>query len=216
MNEVRMKGRSVDEAVDAALQVLGIAKEEASVKVIKEGKSGILGVFGGEEAEVEVSQKGSSAEKGKAVLQDILDKAGFTTIVSVTKEEKGRLFLEVKGEDLGRIIGRDGAALDALQTLVSSILSRGSRRRELVTVDAADYRKRREEKLGRIAREAVDDAIKRGGEVSLPPMSAVERRAVHIAVKEDGRASSISKGEGASRRVVITPTGGGSGEGARP
>lgn len=205
MRDIKMKGRSVEEAVEAALQVLGASKDEVQVKVLKEGKSGVLGVFGGEAAEVEVALKEDSTEKGKRILQDILDKMGFLTIVSVAKKEAERLFLEIKGEDLGRIIGRDGATLDALQTIVSSILSRSTRKRELISIDAAGYRERRAEKLRRIAEEAITEALGKGGEVVLPPMSARDRREVHLTVQEDGRATSYSKGEGAERRVIIAP-----------
>ena len=205
MREVKMKGRSVEEAVEAALQVLGAAKDEVQVKVLKEGKGGVLGVFGGEEAEVEVTLKEDSTEKGKRILQEILDKTGFLTIVSAAKGEEGRLSLEVKGEDLGRIIGRDGATLDALQTIVSAILSRSTRKRELVSIDAAGYRKRRGEKLRRVAEEAITEALEKGREVVLPPMSARDRREVHLTAQEDGRTISYSKGEGGDRRVVIAP-----------
>jgi len=204
MDAVRMKGRNVEVAVEAALQVLGARREDVDVKVLKEGKGGVLGVFGGEDAEVEVSIKANIEERGTRVLQDILDKAGFDTMVSSNGEKDERLQLEIKGEDMGRIIGKEGATLDALQILVSSILSRGEQKRRNVTIDAEGYRKRREDKMRDLAKDAIEEAVKKGGEVILPPMDASDRRAVHIAVKEDSRVTSFSRGEGPGRRVVIS------------
>jgi len=201
----------VEDAVEAAIQVLGISRSEADVKVINEGRAGVLGVFGGQEAEVEVSPLGSTAEMAKGILQELLDRAGFMTLVSIQGEEKGRSRLEIKGEDLGRIIGKEGAALDAIQTLTSAILSRKLHRRAYVSVDAAGYRDKRSEKLKRAASEAIEEALQKGGEVALPPMSARDRREVHLAVKDDGRASSVSRGQGATRRVIVVPQGEGEG-----
>ena len=75
MSSVKMKGRTVEEATEAALQVLSARRDEVDVKVLKEGKGAVLGIFGGEEAEVEVSLSIESAEKGRRVLQEILDLA---------------------------------------------------------------------------------------------------------------------------------------------
>lgn len=204
MSSVKMKGRTVEEATEAALQVLSARRDEVDVKVLKEGKGAVLGIFGGEEAEVEVSLSIESAEKGRRVLQEILDLAGFIALVSVVREEGDYLYLEVKGEDMGRIIGKNGATLTALQILVSSILSRQAQKRCSVLIDAEGYRKRQEERAARIATEAIDEAVSAGKEVTLPPMDAAERRLVHMAVKEDGRATSFSRGEGSDRRIVIS------------
>lgn len=217
MDSVKMKGRNVEEAVAAALEVLGAKKEEVDIVVLKEGKGGVLGMFGGEDAEVEVSKAGSPAEKAKSILQEILDLAGFTTSVSIEVGDDGQSLLEVKGDDLGRIIGKDGATLIALQTILSSILSRKAGRRESVYIDAQGYKKRRGEKMKSIATDAIEEALSRNKEVILPPMPAPDRREVHMAIQEDGRATSFSQGEGSERRIVVSPNpSSGPAEGGRP
>ncbi|MEE8637718.1 MAG: Jag N-terminal domain-containing protein, partial [Candidatus Margulisiibacteriota bacterium] len=113
MKRMRMKGKTVDEAVSAALAVLGGEKDKSKVVIISEGKVGMLGVIGGEEAEVEVVLRESVEEDAKQVLQEILDKMAFLAVVEGQKDEEG-VQLDIKGEDMGRIIGKEGATLKAL------------------------------------------------------------------------------------------------------
>ncbi len=207
MSKVTMKGKNVEDAVAAALEVLGATRDDVDVRVINEGKSGVLGMFGGQEAEVEVSRKEETKERARKVLQEILDKAGFVSIVSALDEDADRVYLEIKGDDMGRIIGKEGAALEALQTIVSAILSKSAQKRKYVSIDAAGYKKKKEEKIRRAAEEAIAEALDRKKEVLLPPMSAADRRVVHIVAKEDGRVTTLSRGEGSSRRVAIAPLG---------
>lgn len=211
MKEIKMKGRNVEEAIESATQVLGVAREEVDVKVLKEGRGGVLGVFGGEEAEVLVSLKEALGEKAKGQLQAILDKTGFATLVSLVKEDKESVYLEIKGEDMGRIIGKDGAMLSALEIILSAILSRSAQGRVFAHVEASGYQQKREEKLRETVKEAIKEAIENGKEVVLQPMDAKNRREAHIIAKEDGRVSSYSRGEGIERRVIISPSRNGEG-----
>ena len=105
MKSIIMKGKSVDEAVEAALAVLGVDKNKVNVNVITEGKPAVMGIIGGEEAEVEVVEQGSAAEEANQSLQNILDKMGLLAIAEVAGEVEGEVKLAVKGEDMGRIIG---------------------------------------------------------------------------------------------------------------
>ena len=205
MKEIKMKGRNVEDAVSVAIQVLGVNREDVNVKVLNEGRSGVLGVFGGEEAEVLVSTKEALGEKAQGELQAILDKTGFMALVSIVKEEAESIYLEIKGEDMGRIIGKDGAMLGALETILSAILSKTAQGRVFAHIEAAGYQQKREEKLRETVKMAIDDALDAGKDVMLSPMDPKSRREVHLIVKEDGRASSLSKGEGIERRIVISP-----------
>ncbi len=200
-----MKGKTVEEAIEAGLKVLGISRENAEIKVISEGKAGVLGVFGAEEAEVEIGPKISIGEEAKEILAAILDRMGFVTLVSLVSGAEDSPFLEIKGDDLGRIIGKEGTTLEALGLLVSSMLSRRHARKIRVIVDAAGYREKKRGKLERMADEATEEAIASGREVILPPMSAADRRAIHLAIAARQKAKSFSRGEGGLRRVVVAP-----------
>lgn len=204
MKKVTMKGKNVDEAVGSALKVLGLTKDQVDVRVIGEGKGGVLGVFGGEEAEVEVSEKMDRDEMAKTFLQDILDKMGFMALANVKGKDGDRILIEIKGEDIGRIIGKDGATLNALQSIVSTMLGRRLKERVRVTVDAEGYRERRQKAIERIAEEACKDVERLEVEKMLPPMSPSDRRFVHMWVKKHPKLASFSVGERDRRRVVIT------------
>ena len=79
MDSIKMKGRTVEEAKKAALEVLKVKEEDVSVRVINEGKAGMLGVFGGEDAEVEVTTNAADGEQAKHYLQEIF---GYECIYS--------------------------------------------------------------------------------------------------------------------------------------
>lgn len=205
MSKVIMKGKTVDEAVNGALEVLKIPKESAKIRVIDEGEPGALGVFGSREAIVEVKIKHEPEEEARIVVQEILDKMGFLTKVDVNEVISNSINLEIKGDDIPIIIGKEGSTIDALQYLVNIIINIGSENRNFVSLDAGGYRKKQELRLERIAKEAADEAIATNKEVNLPPMNAHERRIVHMFVKNMDNVSTVSRGERADRSVVIVP-----------
>ena len=102
------------------------------------------------------------------------------------------------------LIGRHGRTLDALQMVVSSLMSSTLRFHYPVVVDIEGYKTRRKDKLRSLARSAAARAKRQHSRVSLPPMNAYERRLIHIALAEDDGVTTHSEGEEPSRRVVIT------------
>lgn len=205
MKKIRMKGKSVDEAIEGALRVLGEEKERVDVKVLSEGKAGLLGVFGGEEAEVEARQKRTKEEDAVEVLQEILNLMGMMAAAEGAGMEGTDVMLNIKGEELGRVIGKDGATLKSIQTIVSSIVSRDFAEKVRVFVDAGGYRERHDASLIRLAKEAAKDVEQNGQEKRLPPMSAADRRVIHVALKDNDKVTTYSEGEGADRRLIIAP-----------
>ncbi|OGC21494.1 hypothetical protein A2291_03890 [candidate division WOR-1 bacterium RIFOXYB2_FULL_42_35] len=204
MKKARMKGKSVDEAVESALAVLGAKKEEATIKVICEGKSGMLGVIGGQEAEVEVMVAGELKDDAKQILQEILDHMKFLSMVETNESEDG-VKLNIKGEDMGRIIGKEGATLMSLEILLRAMLGRMKNESVRISVDAGEYKDKRKTALERLACDAADEVSKTGIEKALPPMNPADRRIIHMVLKERKDVSTISRGEGRDRRLVINP-----------
>ena len=204
MRSVKMKGKTVEEATNAALEVLGAKKEDVEVRILSEGGGGMLGI-GGKEAEVEVTETGDTPEYAKSVLQDILDKMGFITIANLKESEGEYIELEIKGEDMGRIIGRNGATIDSLQQLMNIILSKKKGQRVKVLLDAEGYRIKRQRRIERTAEEVAQEVESSGKEIRLEPMSPGDRRAVHMALKDNPKVTSYSVGEGSERRVVVAP-----------
>lgn len=118
--------------------------------------------------------------------------------------DDGELILDVTGGDLAVLIGRHGRTLDALQMVVSSLLSSALHFHYPVVVDVEGYKHRRKEKLRGLARSAAARAKRQHSKVSLPPMNAYERRLVHLALVDDVEVTTHSEGEDPSRHVVIT------------
>lgn len=205
MKSVRMKGKSVEEATNAALAALGAAREAVEVKVVSEGKSGVLGIIGGEEAEVEVVVKESPTEEARQILQNILDKMGFLAVAETVGEEQGSVRLNVKGEDMGRIIGKEGAMLKALETVVGTMLYKVFGKPVGVGIDAGGYREKRVRALERLANEVAEEVEKSGEEKVLPFMEAGDRRTIHLHLSNNPNVTTYSKGEGRDRRLVVAP-----------
>lgn len=118
--------------------------------------------------------------------------------------DEGELILDITASDLAVLIGRHGRTLESLQTLVSLLVSRKLGFRYPVSVDVEGYKSRRHDKVISMAKSAASRAVSQGRTVNLPPMSAYERRLVHIALREDDRIDTHSEGVDPERRVVIT------------
>ena len=118
--------------------------------------------------------------------------------------DEGELILDVTGGDLAVLIGRHGRTLDALQMVVSSLMSSTLRFHYPVVVDVEGYKNRRKEKLRGIALSAASRAKRQHSRVSLPPMNAYERRLIHLALVDDEEVTTHSEGEDPVRHVVIT------------
>lgn len=203
MKSVTMKGKNVEEATKAALAVLGV--EQAKIKIINEGKPAMLGVIGGEEAEVEATVAGSQEDEASQILQTVLDKMGFLAMVETAKIQEETIAMSVKGEDMGRIIGKEGAMLKALETIVGTILWKITGIRNRISIDAGGYKEKRENALQRLAEDVAQEVIESGTEKTLPKMNASDRRIIHIALKDKERVTTYSKGEGDDRRLVVAP-----------
>lgn len=118
--------------------------------------------------------------------------------------DEGELILDVTASDLAVLIGRHGRTLEALQTLVSLLVSRKLGFRYPLAVDVEGYKSRRHDKVVSMAKSAASRAVAQNRSVNLPPMTAYERRLVHIALREDDRVETHSEGSDPERRVVIT------------
>jgi spoIIIJ-associated protein len=164
------------------------------------------------------AEQGSTAAGGGPEQQAVIDEAmrvaeeacreimrcsGFDVRVLAVPGDPVRV--ELQGPDAGRIIGRHGATLQALQYLVARIVGHRVSRHVRVKVDVEGYRVRRENALRSLAQRAADHAVRERRRVELDPMNPEERRVVHLALADDGDVRTESVGEGDDRRVCIVP-----------
>lgn len=144
------------------------------------------------------------AERVRALVERVLEELEPDAGVEV-EETADAITARVLGDELGIVIGRHGATIDALQHLATRAAFRGDDERKHVVVDAAGYRERREVVLFRAADRAVEDALDSGAPVELEPMSSSERRVVHTYLKDRDEVATHSEGDEPDRRLVVVP-----------
>jgi spoIIIJ-associated protein len=140
------------------------------------------------------------------LLEEIVDALALDAEVRV-EEGDGVLTGIVDGEDVGRLIGRRGQTIDALQHLAQRIVFRGGSPDCRVVIDADGYRERRAEALRATALDAAEEALRAGDAVELDPMPASERRIIHEYLRERGDVQTHSEGDEPERYLVVEPLG---------
>ena len=144
------------------------------------------------------------AERLRAVVVRVAQAMGLQANVQID-ESDDELRATVEGEELGLLIGKHGTTIDALQHLAMRIALRGEADPRRIVVDAAGYRARRENALQREADRAVADALRYGRPVELEPMRALERKVVHMYLRERSDIETHSEGDEPERRLVVSP-----------
>jgi spoIIIJ-associated protein len=144
------------------------------------------------------------AERVRAVVARVVQALGLRATVDI-HEDENEIRATVNGDDLGLLIGKHGATIDALQHLAFRAAFRGLESRKQVTVDAAGYRDRREAALHRMADRAAAEALRYNRAVELEPMRAAERKIVHIYLRGRTDVETHSEGDEPDRRLVVSP-----------
>jgi spoIIIJ-associated protein len=217
---VEAAGETVGEAKWAALRELeqrhpGLDKSAVQFEVVSEGERGLLGV-GYEPARVVArapvdaldvlsADQSDAAADARGLAQRIMDAVGVEGRADV-RENDDAITVTYSGADVALLIGRHGQMIDAVQYLMNAISHRtyGVERKEVV-VDAAGYRERRRATLESLAVRVAREAIDTGRRVELEPMTAVERKVVHLRLKEFEGVETASEGTEPNRYVVVLP-----------
>jgi spoIIIJ-associated protein len=145
------------------------------------------------------------ADEATSAIQSVLEGFGIEASIEEYEGDEGEIILDIVGDDLGLLIGRHGRTLDSLQVLVAAITNRRLGFRYPVLVDVEGYRNRRKAKLEEMGQRAAERAIRQKSPVKLRPMSALERRVVHMGLRDDPRVTTASEGEEPFRSVVVSP-----------
>jgi spoIIIJ-associated protein len=217
--EVEGSGETVGEAKWAAVRELeqlhpGLDKGRVRFQVVSEGERGLLGVgytparVIAQLDDVEEEPAGALTARVREVLTEISHGLELDANLSVREDDEA-VYATLAGDDLGRLIGRHGQTIDALQYLVNAIVLRSPDLAETkpVVVDAAGYRARREATLTTLADRTAERVRSTGEEEALEPMTAVERKIVHLRLKELGGVETRSEGTEPNRHVVVVPAG---------
>ena len=226
MKEVEMNAKTVEEAIQLALEKLSASREEVEVDVLSEGKSGLLGL-GAEEAIVRVKlatvthseeaaeTTGESDVVGitQDILETMLSRMGVSAsvtyqndaVVQESERDTPPFLFDIEGDELGILIGRRGQTLASFQYIVRLMASHQVEAPAIIVVDINGYKQRRYQSLKELASRMAEQVVAHKREFALEPMPAYERRIIHLALADHPEVITESTGIGEARKVVISP-----------
>lgn len=218
MKSLEISAKTVEEAIQLALETLGVNREDVKVTVLRESEAD--DEEDGEEAKVRVEtlvpesgEERNVAETAKDVLEKLLDMMGLDdSAVSYAEpffeEAEGEvvpLAFEVNGDDLGILIGRRGQTLASLQYVVRLIVGSQTEAWLPIVIDVEGYKQRRYAALQALAERIAEQVKTRRMPFTLEPMTPYERRIIHLTLVDHPDVTTESTGEGEARKVVIMP-----------
>ncbi len=248
MISIEMEGKTPEEAIQKALEVLDAPREQVKVEILDEGSKGLFGMIGSKQAKIratllELEPKAARDEQrpaaseaagfvprpsvtatmpprpitekreepatddahAKETLEELLRLMGFTATVE-QRITNDKISLSVQaGEDSNILIGRRGKNLDGLQYILSRICAKKNENAKPIIIDIEGYKERRKEVLEAMARRLAAKVKSSRREIETEPLSAGERRLIHMALKDDDQVNTQSRGEGPLKNVVIRP-----------
>lgn len=204
MEFIEISAKNVDDAITQATVQLGITSDQLEYEVLDKGSTGFLGI-GSKNAVIKARKKFSIDENVVEFLSSIFEamKMEVEILVAVNEEEH-IIEVELKGDDMGILIGKRGQTLDALQYLTNLAVNKNSEEYVKVKIDTEDYRKRRRETLENLAKNIAYKVKRTKRPVSLEPMNPFERRVIHSTLQNDKFVTTHSEGEEPYRHVVVT------------
>ena len=206
---VEKEAKTIDEAIQLALEELEIELEDAKVDILEEGSKAKLGIFGGKGAKVRVTVNIPDTKIVANFLDEIINRSrgedDYPKYIITEEEEDGVQIIRVNisGNDVSHLIGRHGDSLYAINYLANILVNKGKEDYKRVYIDIEDYRKHREETLISIANRAAARVAKYKRPVSLDPMPAYERRIIHSALQSNRNVVTESQGIEPNRCVIV-------------
>jgi len=221
IREVIATGRTVDAAIDAGCEQLGLPRDEIDFEIIDMPHKGFLGLsqtpakvrIFKEEPDIEVAEPAprtpdldGKIEAARQYVLDIVQAMGLDQITVTASQEDNNVTLKINGDVSGVAIGRRGETLDALQYLTGLAANRVEGDYLRVVIDSGNYRERRRNTLEQLAKKLAAAVIKTGRNTTLEPMNPYERRIIHATISEIEGVTSASVGEEPNRCVIISST----------
>ena len=226
MKYTEFTGKTVDEAIEKGLKELGVARENADIRVLEEGKKKLFGSIKArveigvneeqtqEVAEVKAEEQtqcpscacGETTDGQRTVefLEGLFKLLKITACTELVSEGE-KVEINVTAANSTAVIGKHGAMLDAIQTLAGAVANTGREDYKRVVVDCENYRENRESTLTKLADNLAQKATRLGRKIKLEPMNPYERRIIHAALSEREGVSTTSEGKEPNRYIVIIP-----------
>lgn len=204
MDFIKISAKTVDDAITEALIKLKTTSDKIEYEVLEKGSSGFLG-FNSKPAVIQVRKKYNVQDDVTEFLENIFNTMNLSVEIDIKLDlQDGSMDIDLKGKDMGVLIGKRGQTLDSLQYLVSLVANKKSETYIRVKLDTENYRNRRKETLENLAHNIAYKVKRTKRPVSLEPMNPYERRVIHSALQGDRYVVTHSEGEEPYRRVVVS------------
>lgn len=204
MEFIEISAKTVDDAITEALVKLGTTSDRIEYEVIEKGSAGFIGI-GRKDAVIKVRKKYTVEDDTKEFLSKVFHAMDLKVEIMIDKPEDSNVVsVELKGDDMGVLIGKRGQTLDSLQYLTNLAVNKHADSYVKVKIDTEDYRKRRRETLENLAKNIAYKVKRTKRPVSLEPMNPFERRVIHSTLQNDKFVTTHSEGEEPYRHVVVT------------
>jgi len=202
MEFIEVSAKTVEDALTEALVQLGATSDQVEYEVVEKGSAGFLGI-GSKSAVIKVRKKCSVEDNIREFLGKVFDAMELEVEIVITNEDSV-YNVDLKGADMGVLIGKRGQTLDSLQYLANLAVNKNTEEHVKVKIDTEDYRNRRKETLENLAKNIAYKVKRTKKSVSLEPMNPYERRIIHSALQNDKYVTTHSEGDEPFRRVVVT------------
>jgi len=204
MEFIEISAKTVDDAITEALVKLGTTSDRIEYEVIEKGSAGFIGI-GRKDAVIRARKKYTVEDDTREFLTKVFAAMDLEVEIMIDKPEDSNVVsVELKGNDMGVLIGKRGQTLDSLQYLTNLAVNRNAESFVKVKIDTEDYRKRRRETLENLARNIAYKVKRTKRPVTLEPMNPFERRVIHSTLQNDKFVTTHSEGEEPYRHVVVT------------
>lgn len=204
MDFIEISAKTVEDALTEAVIKLGTTHDKIEYEVVEKGSAGFLGIAR-KDAVIRVRKKNDVCDNIREFLNKVFDAMQLEVEVLIERAEDSNIVnVELKGGDMGTLIGKRGQTLDSLQYLTNLAVNKNAEEYVKVKIDTEDYRKRRKETLENLAKNIAYKVKRSKRPVSLEPMNPFERRVIHSALQNDKFVTTHSEGEEPFRHVVVT------------
>lgn len=196
--------KTADEALTNALIQMETTSDQIEYEVVEEEKSGILGLFS-KPAVIRVRKKEDTIDVVRNFLAKTFEAMNLKVEIELEYDQtENEIHIELKGDEMGMLIGKRGQTLDSLQYLTSLVANKKTEEYIKIKIDTENYRQRRKETIENLARNVASKVKKTGRTAFLEPMNPYERRIIHAELQGDKYVDTHSEGEEPHRKVVVT------------
>lgn len=204
MDYVEVTGKTVDEAINNALDQLNLTSDKLEYEILDRGSSGFLGLINSKPARIKARKKLTLEDKVREFLDKVFSAMKLQVEIAITYQpEEKTMLIELTGEEMGVLIGKRGQTLDSLQYLTGQVVNRETEDYIRVKIDTENYRERRRETLEHLAKNIAYKVKRTKRNVALEPMNPYERRVIHSTLQNDRYVCTKSEGEEPYRHVIV-------------